>query len=156
MRAKDKTIQHISNVNKVINVIVDKLVERGEKHDLSRLESPEVEVFGKNANKKIISDQNSPEYYRYVDRLKNALIHHQEHNRHHPEFFDNGIDGMNLIDLLEMFCDWRASCVKHGDEDIEILRRIEVNKKRFNISDQLTNVFKNTIKVTRISESERN
>jgi len=41
--------------------------------------------------------------------MKPALEHHYALYRHHPEHFQNGIDDMNLIDLVEMFADWKAS-----------------------------------------------
>jgi hypothetical protein len=49
---------------------------------------------------------------------------------------------MNLIDLVEMFCDWEASILKNKDGDI--YRSIDINKTRFNMSDDLMSIFKNT------------
>jgi hypothetical protein len=50
---------------------------------------------------------------------------------------------MNLFDILEMLIDWCAACKRHADGDIN--KSIEINTKRFNLSPQLVNIFKNTI-----------
>ena len=54
-----------------------------------------------------------------------------------------GVEGMNLIDLLEMLCDWKAATMRHNDGDIN--RSIELNTSRFNLSPQLVSIFKNTL-----------
>jgi hypothetical protein len=45
------------------------------------------------------------------------------------------IAGMNLIGLLEMVADWKASTERSPAEDI--YKSIEINTKRFNIDPQL-------------------
>ena len=57
--------------------------------------------------------------------------------------YQSSVNGMNLFDLLEMFVDWAAACQRHADGDIN--RSIEINQKRFNLSPQLVNIFKNTV-----------
>jgi hypothetical protein len=52
------------------------------------------------------------------------------------------LKGMTLVDLVEMFCDWYAATKRH--EDGSIMKSIEINKERFNISDDLVNIFINT------------
>ena len=49
---------------------------------------------------------------------------------------------MNLLDLIEMFCDWSASSQRHHDGNIR--KSIEVNADRFGMSPQLTRIFENT------------
>jgi hypothetical protein len=75
--------------------------------------------------------------------LKPALDHHYANNSHHPQFYKNGIDGMNLLDLVEMFFDWKAATERTKDGDIR--KSIEINSTRFNISPQLVSIFVNTI-----------
>lgn len=75
--------------------------------------------------------------------MKEAIEHHYAMNSHHPEHYINGIDGMTLIDLIEMFCDWIAATKLHKDGNIK--NSLKINKDRFNISDQLYNIFINTI-----------
>lgn len=64
-------------------------------------------------------------------------------NSHHPEFYENGICGMNLLDLVEMLCDWKAATLRHNDGDIR--RSIEINQKRFGYSDELKQILLNTL-----------
>ena len=85
----------------------------------------------------------SDEYKSFLEGLKPALDRHYSNNRHHPEHFENGISGMNLIDLLEMICDWKASSERHADGNI--FNSIEVNQKRFGYSDDLKEILKNTV-----------
>jgi hypothetical protein len=49
---------------------------------------------------------------------------------------------MTLVDLVEMFADWYAASKRHDNGDI--LKSIELNKKRFQLGDPLTNILKNT------------
>lgn len=55
----------------------------------------------------------------------------------------SSINNMNLFDVLEMLLDWYAATKRHNDGDI--WKSIEINKDRFGISDQLVEIFKNTI-----------
>jgi hypothetical protein len=66
-------------------------------------------------------------------------------NPHHPEHYSDGIDGMNLLDLVEMVCDWKAATLRHDDGDIK--KSVEINQKRFGMSDQLTKIIRNTVKL---------
>jgi hypothetical protein len=50
---------------------------------------------------------------------------------------------MNLIDLIEMLCDWKAATLRHKNGDI--YESLEINSKRFKYDKQLKNIFKNTI-----------
>lgn len=51
--------------------------------------------------------------------------------------------GMNLVDVLEMLCDWKAASIRHNDGDI--LKSLEIQKTRFGISDELYQILRNTI-----------
>ena len=64
------------------------------------------------------------------------------YKRIYDEIIENAINDMNLIDLVEMFCDWTASSRRHNDGNI--LKSIEINRSRFGMSDQLVNIFRNT------------
>jgi hypothetical protein len=77
--------------------------------------------------------------------LKVALDHHYLHNNHHPEHYSNGIDGMSLLDLVEMLMDWKAASERH-QEGMNIVRSIEVSSQRFSVSEQLKRILLNTAK----------
>ena len=140
-----ETQKHIETVRKYIRFMIDKIEMRGVKHDASKLESPEVEVFAEYTPKLNNTTFGSEEYYRNLENMKAALDHHYAANRHHPEHFVNGVNDMTLVDILEMFCDWKASTLRHNDGNL--LRSIETNAERFKIDSQLTQILINTARM---------
>jgi len=139
------TQEHINLVRVFLRVIAVELLKRGETHDLSKMSPEEVDAFTEYTPKLKTCIYGSNEYKRYLAEIAPALEHHYKCSRHHPEHFDSGIRGMNLVDILELFCDWTASTKRHADGDIN--RSIEINQKRFNMSDDLVAIFKNTIEL---------
>lgn len=140
-----ETIKHIENVRKYIRMFSDKLTQRGVDHDRLKLESPEVEVFAEVTPKLAALEYGSDEYKQQLRELGIALDHHYAHYRHHPEHFEHGIDDMNLIDIVEMLCDWKAASMRHNNGNL--LKSIEINAKRFGYDDQLKHIFLNTAKL---------
>lgn len=61
----------------------------------------------------------------------------------HKEELESNINGMNIIDVLEMLVDWKAATLRHADGDIH--RSIEINRDRFKMSPQLVNILKNSV-----------
>jgi hypothetical protein len=136
------TLQHIRTVEKFVHIFIRELLERAEKHDLSKLQQPEVELFTKYTPKLASSTYGSEEYNSFRKEMAVALEHHYANNRHHPEHFKNGVNDMNLIDLVEMLCDWKASSMRHNDGNIR--KSIEINAVRFGINPQLVKILENT------------
>jgi hypothetical protein len=50
---------------------------------------------------------------------------------------------MNIIDLVEMLCDWKAATIRHKDGNLK--KSIEHNQDRFNVCPQLTKILENSI-----------
>lgn len=140
-----ETQKHIETVRKYIRFIIDKIEMRGVKHDASKLESPEVEAFAENTSILKNLTYGSDEYKAQLEKLKPALEHHYAANRHHPEHFVNGVNDMTLVDLIEMFCDWKASTLRQNDGNL--LKSIEVSAERFNIDPQLKQILINTARM---------
>ena len=140
-----ETQKHIEAVRKYIRFMIDKIDMRGVKHDASKLESPEVEVFAEYTPKLNATTFGSEEYFNNLDSMKSALDHHYASNRHHPEHFVNGINDMTLVDILEMFCDWKASTLRHNDGNL--LKSIETNAERFHMDGQLKQILLNTARM---------
>lgn len=138
------TLLHIKRVNELLGNFAIELIKRGQVHDNSKLDSPEKEYFDTFIPKLKGSTYGSDEYKEYLEDLKPALDNHYKENSHHPEHYENGIDGMNLYDLVEMFLDWKEATERHEDGDI--MKSIEYNIKRFNMSEQVANIFRNTVK----------
>jgi len=138
------TMRHIERVRNLINKCVNMLLKCGENHDQTKLETPEVELFAEYTDKLADVEYNSDEYRSYLVEMQVALEHHYGHNRHHPEHHKSGIDDMDLIDMVEMFCDWKAASERHNTGNI--LKSIETNADRFSMSPQLIRIFENTAK----------
>ena len=151
-KTNQETEQHIANVQKYIHIVVGTLIARGLVHDLSKLQDPELPLFVEYTKKLAKCTYGSSEYKTFLEGLKPALDHHYAKNRHHPEHYLNGINDMTLVDLIEMFCDWKAATLRHNDGNL--LKSIEINSKRFNISEQLTHIFENTAKLFDQTEHE--
>ena len=113
-----ETQKHIETVRKYIRFMIDRIEMRGVKHDASKLDSPEVELFAEVTPKLAATTYGSEEYNGFLDKLKPALDHHYASNRHHPQHFVNGINDMTLIDIIEMFCDWKASTLRQNDGNL--------------------------------------
>jgi len=118
-------------------------LKRSEEHDQSKLVDPEKSIFDEFTPKLRNSTYGSDEYKSFLTSMKPALDHHYKNNSHHPEFFENGIQDMTLLDILEMLMDWKAATIRHADGDI--LRSIEINQSRFGYSDDIKKILINTI-----------
>ena len=137
------TRKHKEMVAYCISILTSKLDYRAGVHDNSKLESPEKELFDEYTPKLKDCTYGSDEYKEFLKGLNIALEHHYKENSHHPEHYENGIDGMDLIDLVEMICDWMSASKRHADGNI--YNSLKINKKRFNMSEQLVNILKNTV-----------
>lgn len=136
------TFRHIERVRNLLVMCATKLLERGVEHDQSKLESPEVELFTEYTPKLAGCTYGSDEYKSFLSEMAPALAHHYANNRHHPEHHKNGVDDMNLLDIVEMLCDWKAASERHNDGNIR--KSIEHNADRFKMSPQLVRIFENT------------
>lgn len=147
MDSRPETYKHKSHVQKFLNRAIKELLHRGEVHDQSKLESPEVEIFDQYTPLLSGSTYGSDEYKKFLAEMKPALTHHyaQDQNSHHPEHFPNGIRGMNLVDLLEMLADWKSSTLRHNNGNIKF--SIDANQNRFGFSDELRQILLNTLEI---------
>ena len=140
----DETLKHRGRVKDILTSICGLLIRRGLLHDQSKLEVPEKPLFDHMTPKLKSCTYASEQYKQYLAELKPALEHHYAENPHHPEHFEDGISGMTLLDVVEMFADWKAASERHADGDFG--RSIEINAKRFEMDSQLVKIFKNTKK----------
>ena len=51
---------------------------------------------------------------------------------------------MNLVDLLEMLCDWKSATMNHPEKPGDLSKSIQILGERYNISPQLAKVLYNT------------
>lgn len=178
--AYDSTLDtqtHMINVRELLFYILINLGRRLTEHDLSKLESPEKDMFDKFTPLLRSLTYGSDEYKQALADMGPALEHHYAVNTHHPEHFQPVIDdeidemkaylenlrvedpaykwiqsycneresrlnGMTLLDVIEMVADWKAAGMRHANGNFA--ESLEINWKRFKISDQLQEIIINT------------
>lgn len=140
-----ETMLHIARVRDLLGLMMVELIARCELHDQSKLASPEVEHFTAKTAALSGTTYGSQQYDSNKAEIAPALQHHYANNRHHPEHFKSGIQDMNLIDLLEMFCDWKAASERHANGNLR--KSIEINAVRFGMSPDLVRIFENSIEL---------
>lgn len=139
-----ETWRHIHRVQQLLVRMVGELQARAVCHDQSKLEHPEVKTFAVHTATLRRLTYGSDEYKATLVAMKPALDHHYAANSHHPEFYPNGVDGMDLLDLIEMLCDWKAATERHADGSIE--KSLVHNAARFKIGEQLATILENTVR----------
>src|SRR3990172_12749776 len=107
--SRSDTYEHIHNVQTFIEMYIEHLLWRMTKHDNSKLQEPEKSMYDEFTPKLRGMTYGSDEYKECLKQMGGALKHHYENNSHHPEHFPNGINGMTLLDLIEMLADWKAA-----------------------------------------------
>lgn len=142
--SKNETTAHINRVRSLLYQIAGMIHDRAQMHDQSKLGPKEKPIFDEVTGALSGLTYGSKEYKAQLAKLKPALDHHYANNSHHPEHYKAGIDGMSLLDLIEMLADWKAAGERHKDGSMT--RSLTVNKKRFKVSKQLQSVFENTAK----------
>lgn len=138
------TLKHSQRVGELMMQCISELGERSTKHDRSKTQDPELETFNEMTPKLKDATYGSEEYKGFLVKMKSALDHHYSENRHHPEHFDNGINDMTLVDLIEMLADWKAATERHDDGSLA--KSLVIQKERFDMSDQLVELLENTAK----------
>ena len=128
--------------NELLTSYKNEFEDRRKTHDKSKLEEPEKHEFDIWTPRLHEASVGTPMYDYFLHELRKALAHHYRCNRHHPEHFGNGINGMTIMDLSEMLCDWIASAERHEDGDIYM--SIEILSKRFKYGTPMKKVLSNT------------
>lgn len=139
-----ETLKHIHRVRHFLYLMIDELDRRSREHDRSKLVSPEAEVFGEHTPDLEKCEYMSPEYKATMEKVKPAIEHHYARNRHHPQHWPHGVDDMNLLDVVEMLCDWKAATERNKNGNIR--SSIEKNTERFGLSPQLASIMQNTVR----------
>jgi hypothetical protein len=137
------TLEHQQKVRAIMGRVETMIGTRLSEHDASKLLPPEKEMY--DVWRPILNalDIESDDYKQAIIGMGNVLKHHYAVNRHHPEHFENGINGMTLIDLIEMICDWSAASKrKDPNGRVNMLWACD----RFGIGDQLSSIIQNTLK----------
>jgi hypothetical protein len=118
------------------------LENRAPIHDRSKLDDPEEKaLFDKWVPELKVRTFGSDYYKQALDAMGEGVQKHYKANRHHPEHFKNGVDGMTLIDVVEMVSDWMAAAeAKNVHVDLDHAA------KRFGLSEQLVKIIANQLR----------
>ena len=120
------------------------LMKRAILHDLSKYSKHEAPYFRKYVSRLKNTKYGTGQYQSLLSAIKPALESHYSKNSHHPEYHENGVDDMSLIDKIEMLCDWKAASRRHEGGCIK--QSIEHNSKRFEYDDKTKKQFIKTAK----------
>lgn len=137
------TLRHIARVRQLLGEYAAEMIRRGDEHDASKLMAAEIGPLQKMQD--IIDREGqapygSEEYKRRTALLRPMLAHHYAHNPHHPEHYENGIAGMDLGDLVEMFCDWKAASEREEEPAMSLSAMVE----KHGIPPMLESILRNT------------
>jgi hypothetical protein len=134
------------NNQQILHFITCELFKRAVVHDNSKFSPEEYEPYEEAFPGLQKYAYGTDEFKAELRKIKPAIQHHYENNDHHPERFmspiSSGIEYMNLIQIIEMTCDWIAASERSQKD---IFEGLEMNKERFKISDQLHGIIKNTV-----------
>lgn len=135
-------IDHKRRVGTYLQKVANALFGRAVVHDNSKFSPEEYDPYEEAFPELQKYAYGSDEFKAALAKIKPAINHHYETNDHHPEYFEAGISQMNLIELIEMTCDWIAASERSQKD---IFEGLEMNKERFKINDQLFCIIKNTV-----------
>lgn len=137
------TSAHIARVRELLGDFAKEIERRASVHDASKFDP--IEKGPLDEMQRLIDEEGpapfgTDEYRRRTALLGPMLKHHYENNSHHPEHYENGIAGMDLFDLVEMFFDWKAASERGAESSMNLNYCIE----KWSIDPMLASILKNT------------
>lgn len=137
------TLEHINRVKAKMEFFASVLATRGANHDSSKLKEPEYSGWLA-MDKEPRYPYGSRKYYDKMFRYKEVLEHHYSINSHHPEHFEDPSNQMDLIDLIEMLCDWFS--YSNDISWLEGYNTINSQCARFKLNDTIKHLLLNTFR----------
>lgn len=145
------THQHIARVRQLLGEFAIEMIRRGDQHDASKFDPVEMgplEELQKRVDAEGSAPFGSAEYERRKVLLGPMIRHHNIHNSHHPEHYEtayggchnDGINGMDLFDLVEMFFDWKAA----SERGQEVSMNLSFACDKYKITGPLRSILFNT------------
>lgn len=137
------THEHIARVRQLLGEFAIEMIRRGDRHDKSKFDPVELEPLQRMQD---LIDKEGPakfgtsEYKRRTDLLGEMITHHRANNSHHPEHYANGVAGMDLFDIVEMFFDWKAASERGGDTQMNL----EAACNKYGVAEPLKSIMFNT------------
>lgn len=143
MPSSSVTLHHRQRVAQLLCEFAAELIERGRVHDMSKYDPEEKGPLDEMQLDILANGQvpyGSPAYKERTARLAGMLEHHYANNRHHPEHYPDGIHGMTLGDIVEMFFDWKAAS-ERGEQPT---MGLAIACRSKGVAPQLEDIFENT------------
>lgn len=142
-KAELVTHRHIARVRELLAMFAIEMIQRGDVHDKSKFTDAEIVPLAK--MQKLIDEEGpaqfgTPEYAKRTAMLSGMIEHHRANNSHHPEHYENGVNGMDLFDVVEMFFDWKAASERNGDSSMRLAEACD----KYKITGPLREVLFNT------------
>lgn len=135
--------EHIMMQQNFTNEIIERIKYDSDHHDESKTKNPEFMFYCKLNKALTLVKYESKEYKEIINDPHVAM--HKESNSHHPEFYgDDGINGMTLVDIVNMLSDWKSASMT---SDTPLIEGMKKNKEKFEISDQLYQILVNTVEL---------
>ena len=137
------TLEHIKRVKSKMEFFASVLAARGANHDNSKLTEPECSGWLA-MDREPRYPYGSKKYYDKMHRYKEVLEHHYSVNSHHPEHFKDPSLQMDLVDLIEMLCDWFS--YSDNISWLEGYNTINSQCARFGLNDTIRHLLLNTFR----------
>ena len=141
--AEITTRAHMQRVSALLGEAAVAFIQRAAAHDLSKLTPEELGPLQAMQDYTAVHGQapyGTPEYEAQRQTLGPMLAHHYAANSHHPEHYPDGVAGMDLFDLLEMFLDWKAASERGGESAMNLSHSVATYK----IPPMLESILRNT------------
>lgn len=145
-KSKVMIYEHRLRLMKYLVRFIVNLNERAVIHDESKLGPNELEDYTKAMESFSANPFGTEGYDEIRKNIQKSVEHHYANNRHHPEHFQNGINGMDLVDILEMVADWKSASENSLGGNFDMMKSITTLSEKYGISPQLTQIIVNTVK----------
>jgi len=132
-------------VVKHLSPIIEALVQRMMVHDDSKFDEDEFPEYVKAKEEFKQVQFGTEEYAKVREKYAAPINAHYKKNTHHPEHYPNGIEDMDLLDVIEMLVDWKAASMREKDGG-DIQKSIQHSAERYKINPQLVKILENTAK----------
>jgi hypothetical protein len=135
-------IDHKRRVALYLSCVANELFRRAAAHDNSKFAPEEYDAYEAALPGLQQHAYGTLEYRAELARIQPAIAHHYAANDHHPEHFPGGVGEMNLMQLIEMVCDWIAASERSR---MSLFDGLDKSKERFGIDEQLFAIIRNTV-----------
>jgi hypothetical protein len=135
-------VNHQLRVAKYMQIVANELFQRATVHDNSKFSPEEFEAYEQAFPNLQKYTYGTEEFKAEIAKIQPAIEHHYKANDHHPEHHKYGIPEMDLVQIIEMICDWLAASER---SQADINQGLQINISRFGIDGQLAQILRNTI-----------